>query len=132
MSAANWLQSSIAQGVSYNARMQRSPLELSNVVLLVLALAATSIAYWKDPSLPALGAKTGFKLIWFILPRLIPALILPGLLQALFPQEPGARSFGRKSGIPAIIPPRGPGPPPPAGPTCARPPPPSPPTRALA
>src|SRR6267143_306703 len=59
MSAANCLQSSIAQGVSYNARMQRSPLELSNVVLLVLALAATSIAYWKDPSLPVLGSVAG-------------------------------------------------------------------------
>src|SRR2546428_13067312 len=97
MSAANCLQSSIAQGVSYNARMQRSPLELSNVVLLVLALPATSIAYWKDPSLPVLGAKTGFKLIWFILPRLIPALILAGMPQVPIPQETAARYFGRKS-----------------------------------
>jgi len=103
MSAASWLESSIAQGVSYNARMQRSPLELSNVVLLVLAVAATSIAYWKDPSLPALGAKTGFKLIWFILPRLIPALILAGMLQVLIPQETVARYFGQKSGMSAII-----------------------------
>jgi len=103
MSAANWLESSIAQGVSYNARMQRSPLELSNVVLLVLAVAATGIAYWKDPSLPVLGAKTGFKLIWFILPRLIPALILAGMLQVLIPQETVARYFGQKSGMSAII-----------------------------
>src|SRR5712691_231585 len=36
--AASRLQPSIAQGVSYNARMPRSPFELSNVVLLVLAL----------------------------------------------------------------------------------------------
>ena len=100
MSAANWLESSIAQGVSYNARMQRSPLELSNVVLLVLAVAATGIAYWKDPSLPALGAKTGFKLI---LPRLIPALILAGMLPVLIPQETVARYFGQKSGMSAII-----------------------------
>ncbi len=97
------LQTSIAQGVSYNARMPRSPLELSNVVLLVLALAATSIAYWKDPSLPLLGAKTGFKLIWFILPRLVPALILAGMLQVLIPQEVVARYFGQKSGMRAII-----------------------------
>src|SRR3989442_3299832 len=103
MSAANWLESSIAQGVSYNARMARSPLELSNVVLLVLAVAATGIAYWKDPSLPVLGAKTGFKLIWFILPRLVPALILAGMLQVLIPQEQVARYFGQKSGIRAII-----------------------------
>src|SRR2546422_9374547 len=83
--------------------MQRSPLELSNVVLLVLAVAATGIAYWKAPSLPALGAKTGFKLIWFILPRLIPALILAGMLQVLIPQETVARYFGQKSGMSAII-----------------------------
>src|SRR3984893_18818094 len=82
--------------------MQRSPLELSNVVLLVLAVVATSIAYWKDPSLPALGAKTGFKLIWFILPRLVPALILAGMLQVLIPQEHVARYFGQESGMGAI------------------------------
>src|SRR3989442_12456142 len=103
MSAANCLQSSIAQGVSYNARMQRSPLELSNVVLLVLALAATSIAYWKDPSLPVLGAKTGFKLIWFILPRLIPALILAGMLKVLIPQETVARYFGKNHGMSVFV-----------------------------
>jgi uncharacterized membrane protein YraQ (UPF0718 family) len=101
--AASRLQPSIAQGVSYNARMPRSPFELSNVVLLVLALVATGITYWKDPSLPLLGAKTGFKLIWFILPRLVPALILAGMLQVLIPQEQVARYFGQKSGIRAII-----------------------------
>ena len=102
--AASRLYASIAQGLAYNARMPRGfPLDLSAVVLLVLALAATSIAYWRDPSLPLLGAKTGFKLIWFILPRLVPALILAGMLQVLIPQEQVARYFGQKSGMRAII-----------------------------
>src|ERR1700730_19052781 len=102
--AASRLQSSIAQRVSYNARMPRGfPLDLSAVVLLILASVATSVAYWRDPSLPLLGAKTGFKLIWFILPRLVPALILAGMLQVLIPQEAVARYFGQKSGISAII-----------------------------
>jgi uncharacterized membrane protein YraQ (UPF0718 family) len=104
MSAANWLESSIAQGVSYNARMPgASSANLSAFVLLVLAVVATALAYWKDPSLPVLGAKTGFKLIWFILPRLVPALILAGMLQVLIPQETVARYFGQKSGMSAII-----------------------------
>src|SRR5207245_10710539 len=103
MSAANWLESSIAQGVSYNARMQRSPLELSNVVLLVLGVAATGIAYWKDPSLPALGAKAGVKLIWFILPRLIPAVIFAGSLQVLIPLQTVTRFSGQKSRMDAVF-----------------------------
>jgi len=79
------------------------PLDLSAVVLLILASVATGVAYWRDPSLPLLGAKTGFKLIWFILPRLVPALILAGMLQVLIPQETVARYFGQKSGMSAII-----------------------------
>src|SRR5215510_9970420 len=80
-----------------------SQANLSALVLLVLAAAATGLAYWRDPSLPALGAKTGFKLIWFILPRLVPALILAGMLQVLIPQETVARYFGQKSGMSAIV-----------------------------
>src|SRR5574342_1391048 len=42
-------------------------------------------------------------MVWFILPRLIPALILAGMLQVLIPQETVARYFGRQSGAAAIL-----------------------------
>ncbi len=98
------LETSIAQGLAYNARMPRGlSVDLSAVVLLALALITTGVAYWKDPSLPLLGAKTGLSMIWFILPRLIPALILAGMLQVVIPQETVGRYFGQKSGFTAIV-----------------------------
>ena len=42
-------------------------------------------------------------MLWFILPRLVPALILAGMLQVIIPQETVARYFGRQSGIGAIL-----------------------------
>jgi uncharacterized membrane protein YraQ (UPF0718 family) len=73
------------------------------MVLALLAVAFAIIAYLKDPSLPVIGARNGLAMLWFILPRLIPALILAGLLQVLVPQETVARYFGRAGGMKAIF-----------------------------
>ncbi len=72
-------------------------------MLTALAFGFALVAYWKDPGLPWIGAKTGLSLIWFILPRLIPALILTGMLQVVIPQEAVARYFGHGSGLTAIL-----------------------------
>jgi uncharacterized membrane protein YraQ (UPF0718 family) len=81
----------------------RALLDPSMLVLVVLAVVLGIVAYVKDPGLPWLGARTGFAMLWFILPRLVPALILAGLLQVLVPQEMVARYFGRQSGLRAIV-----------------------------
>ena len=83
--------------------MLRAPFDLSTLLLVVLAALFALIAYLKDPGLPWIGAKTGFSLLWFILPRLVPALILAGMLQVVIPQETVARYFGRQSGLSAIL-----------------------------
>jgi uncharacterized membrane protein YraQ (UPF0718 family) len=75
----------------------------SMLILLALALVLGVIAYLKDPGLPWLGARTGVAMMWMILPRLIPAILLAGLLQVLVPQELVARYFGRQSGLRAIV-----------------------------
>ena len=77
-------------------------LDFPAFVLITLAVVAAGVAYWKDPSLPLLGAKSGLSMIWFILPRLLPALILAGMLQVIIPQATVARFFGRQSGLGAI------------------------------
>ena len=41
-------------------------LDLPTLVLSALALALALVAYWKDPGLPWIGAKTGLSLMWFI------------------------------------------------------------------
>ena len=75
----------------------------STFVLAGLAVALAVVAYVRDPGLPWLGAKTGFKMLGFILPRLIPALILAGLMQVLVPAEVVQRYLGRESGMRAIL-----------------------------
>jgi len=82
--------------------MARASFDVSFVVLAALALVTAALAYLKDPGLPAIGARNGLSLLWFIIPRLVPALILAGMLQVLIPQETVARFFGRQSGLAAI------------------------------
>jgi uncharacterized membrane protein YraQ (UPF0718 family) len=77
--------------------------DLPTLVLSALAIGFAVVAYWKDPGLPWIGAKTGLSLIWFILPRLIPALILTGMLQVVIPQDRVAHYFGHGSGLKAIL-----------------------------
>lgn len=77
--------------------------DLPTLILVSLALVLAVVAYVKDPGLPWIGAKTGFSLLWVILPRLVPALLLAGLLQVLVPQDLVARYFGRTGGLKAIL-----------------------------
>ena len=78
-------------------------LDPSTLVLAGLAITFAIVAYFKDPSLPLIGARNGFAMLAFILPRLIPALILAGLFQVLVPQEVVSRHFGREGGLRAIL-----------------------------
>ncbi len=75
----------------------------STYVLAALALILGVVAYYKDPSLPAIGVKHGLALLWFVLPRLVPALILAGLMQVLVPPSVVARYFGQAAGFRALI-----------------------------
>lgn len=96
------LSVSIAQ-LAYNAAMLRGgPFDVSFLILTALALVLAAVAYVRDPGLPAAGARAGLSMLWFILPRLIPALILAGMLQVVIPPETVARYFGRQSGLSAI------------------------------
>ena len=83
--------------------VMRGPLDPSTLVLVGLALLLAGVAYVKDPGLPLVGAKNGFMMLTFILPRLVPALILAGLMQVLVPEEVVSRYFGRQGGFRAIL-----------------------------
>jgi len=83
--------------------LRTSPFDLSTLILAGLALTFGLVAYWRDPGLPWIGARNGLSMLWFVLPRLIPALILAGMLQVLIPQETVSRYFGRDSGLSAIL-----------------------------
>jgi uncharacterized protein len=83
------------------ARMR--PDIVSTLVLAVVAVVLAVVAYLKDPGLPVLGVKNGVSMLWFIIPRLVPALIIAGLLQVVVPQEVVQRYFGRESGLRALL-----------------------------
>src|SRR2546427_8171012 len=73
-------------------------LDPSTLVLAGLALVFAVVAYFKDPSLPLIGARNGLSMLGFVLPRLVPALLLAGLFQVVVPQEIVSRYFGREAG----------------------------------
>src|SRR5258708_35469858 len=73
-------------------------LDPSTLVLAGLAIVFAVIAYVKDPSLPLIGARNGLSMLGFVLPRLIPALLLAGLFPVAVPQETVSRYFGREAG----------------------------------
>jgi uncharacterized membrane protein YraQ (UPF0718 family) len=77
--------------------------EITTIVLAVLAMAFAAVAYLKDPGLPWIGARNGLAMLWFVLPRLVPALILAGMLQVLVPQETVSRYLGREGGFRGIL-----------------------------
>jgi uncharacterized membrane protein YraQ (UPF0718 family) len=75
----------------------------STYVLAAIAIVLAVVAYLKDPGLPMLGVKNGMSLLWFVLPRLVPALILAGLMQVLVPQEIVGHYFGRQAGFRGLV-----------------------------
>lgn len=81
----------------------RVAVDLSTLVLVVAAVVLAVIAYLRDPGLPWIGARNGLSMVVFILPRLIPAMLIAGLLQVVVPQEVVSRYFGRQGGLRAIV-----------------------------
>ncbi len=83
--------------------MPRYTPDLSTLVLAGLALVLGVVAYVRDPGLPVAGARNGLAMLWFILPRLVPALILAGLIQVLVPPEFVSRHLGHAGGVRPIV-----------------------------
>jgi uncharacterized protein len=81
----------------------RAPIDMSTMVLAGLAIILAIVAYLRDPSLPFIGARNGLSFLGTILPRMIPALLVAGLVQVLVPQEVVSRHFGHNSGLKAIL-----------------------------
>jgi uncharacterized membrane protein YraQ (UPF0718 family) len=81
----------------------RSAFDMSTLILAAITVVLAVVAYLKDPGLPLVGARTGFSMLAFILPRLVPALLVAGLMQVLVPQELVARYFVQASGFRALL-----------------------------
>jgi uncharacterized membrane protein YraQ (UPF0718 family) len=81
----------------------RSPLDTSTLLLAAVAVVLVVVAYLKDPGLPLLGVKNGVSMLAFVIPRMVVALLLAGLMQVLVPEDFVSRHFGQGGGIRALL-----------------------------
>ena len=81
----------------------RSPLDTSTLILAAVAVVLAILAYLKDPGLPMLGVKNGVSMLAFVIPRMVVAIILAGLMQVLVPQDFVSRHFGQGGGMRALV-----------------------------
>jgi len=75
----------------------------TDLVIYAVAIGLTIAAYFRDPGLPWVGVRSAATLLWEILPRLVAALVLTGMLQVLVSPELIERFFGRAAGHRAIF-----------------------------
>jgi uncharacterized membrane protein YraQ (UPF0718 family) len=73
-------------------------MHVTDLIIYAVAIGFTVAAYMRDPGLPLVGLKSGLGLLWEILPRLVAALVLTGMLQVLVSAEQIERFFGRTGG----------------------------------
>jgi uncharacterized membrane protein YraQ (UPF0718 family) len=74
-------------------------LNITIVIMLVLAVAVIVLAYLKDPGLPAEGLKDGLKLFVKVAPVLLLAFIAAGIISKVLPREFISRWLGEESGM---------------------------------
>ena len=72
-------------------------------IIYGFAVVLTVGAYLRDPGLPLMGFKAGFGLLFDIVPRLVAALIVTGMLQVLISPEWIERGLGRSAGARGIF-----------------------------
>jgi len=85
------------------AKKRGSPMLIPTVVMGVLAVVLLLIAYWKGRGLHVAGLKSASTMTIGILPLLVFAFIVAGMIQVLVPQEVVAKWVGTESGMRGII-----------------------------
>jgi uncharacterized membrane protein YraQ (UPF0718 family) len=78
-------------------------MDTSTIVMLAAAIVTLVIIYWKSPQAANDGLNATVSLIIEIIPRMIAAFTLAGLIQAVVPQELIVRWMGHESGNKGIM-----------------------------
>ena len=73
------------------------------LIMSAVAVTLTVMAYLKDPALAGSGLSSGMKTLWEILPVLIPAFLVGGLVPKVLPQEALGRWLGDESGLRGLV-----------------------------
>ena len=78
-------------------------MDTSTVVMMAAAVVALGVVYWKSPQAASNGLNATGALILEIIPRMVAAFTLAGLIQAVVPQETIVRWMGHGSGAKGIL-----------------------------
>lgn len=78
-------------------------MDASTLFMVVAAVVALIVVYWKSPEAAGKGLNATGALILEITPRMIAAFTLAGLIQAVVPQEVIVRWMGQGSGLKGIL-----------------------------
>jgi uncharacterized membrane protein YraQ (UPF0718 family) len=73
------------------------------LVMIGFTIILGVIAYFKRPDFPVLGAKTGIKMFWDVLPILLISFLLAGLIQVLIPKGIIAKWLGKEAGMKGVF-----------------------------
>ena len=82
---------------------RNSSMLIPTIVLGVIAFVLIGIAYYKGDGQHIVGIKAASKMMIQILPMLIFAFLIAGMIQVLLPQEMIAKWIGADSGIKGIL-----------------------------
>ncbi len=78
-------------------------MDTSTVVMLAAALVLLVVIYWKTPEAAGKGLNATGALFLEILPRMIAAFTIAGLIQAVVPQEVIVKWMGHGSGMRGLL-----------------------------
>ena len=78
-------------------------MDVSTLVMIALALFLLMIIYIKAPDLAGKGLKESILLLLEIMPRMISAFVIAGLIQAVVPHEMIVHWMGKESGSKGIF-----------------------------
>lgn len=78
-------------------------MNITRLIMLILAVALTFIAYRKDPKLPLEGLMAGGKLFLGILPAMVLAFVLAGMITMVLPKELMSKWLGEESGLRGLL-----------------------------
>jgi len=84
-------------------KRRETPMLIPTVIMGILAIILLIIGYSKGQGQHITGTKTAMHMIVQIMPLLIFALIVAGMVQVLLPQELLSKWIGAKSGIRGIL-----------------------------
>jgi uncharacterized membrane protein YraQ (UPF0718 family) len=86
-----------------SAKRRGSRMLPATIIMAIVAAALVAIGYYKGGSQHAAGLKAGLGMMIEIIPLLIFAFIIAGMIQVLLPKEGLARWIGVESGMRGIL-----------------------------